>query len=130
MRFKAKMENELASIIVKKSFYIHQTLGPGLLESVYESILFDELIASGLHVKRQVLLPVVWKERVIEQAYRIDLLVEDLLICEIKATEVVHPVHACQLLTYLKLSNKKLGLLINFHSPLLKHGIKRIVNGL
>jgi GxxExxY protein len=123
-------ENEISFIVVSKALHIHKELGPGLLESVYEVILCEELRSSGLEVKRQVALPVIWKSKILEQGFRLDLLVENTVICEIKSVEIIHPVYAYQLLTYLKLSNKKLGLLINFNSPLLKDGIKRVVNGL
>ena len=127
---KKMIENELSNLIISKAILIHKALGPGLLESVYESILMEELMLAGVEVRRQVALPVVWRNRKIEHGYRIDLLVENLIICEIKATELIHPVHTCQLLTYLRLSEKKLGRLINFHTPMLKEGIRRVVNGL
>ena len=102
----------------------------GLLESVYEEILFFELSKRGLKVERQKQLPVVWKNQTLNAGFRTDLVVENLIIIEIKSVQEIHPVHPKQLLTYLKLTGLKLGLLINFNSPLIKTGITRIVNGL
>ena len=123
-------ENDLASIIVDCCYHIHSNLGPGLLESVYEEILFYELSNIGLKVERQKSLPVVWKNLKMNLGFRTDLIVENLVIIEIKSVEQIHPVHPKQLLTYLKLTDLKLGLLINFNSPLIKTGITRIVNNL
>ena len=123
-------ENDLASIIVDCCYHIHVNLGPGLLESVYEEILYSELTEIGLKVERQKQLPVVWKGRTLDLGFRTDLIVENKVIIEIKSVIEIHPVHPKQLLTYLKLTNLKLGLLINFNSPLIKTGITRIVNGL
>lgn len=123
-------ENDLASIIVDCCYHIHVNLGPGLLESVYEEVLFTELTEIGLKVERQKQLPVIWKNKKLDLGFRTDLIVESKVIIEIKSVEEIHPVHPKQLLTYLKLTNLKLGLLINFNSPLIKTGITRIVNGL
>ena len=123
-------ENEISSIIVNSCFEIHTKLGPGLLESVYEEILFHELIIKGLKVERQKALPVIWKDVKLDLGYRTDLIVENKVIIEIKSVEEIHPVHPKQVLTYLKLTGLKLGLLINFNSPLIKTGITRIVNNL
>lgn len=123
-------ENYLASIIVDCCYQIHVGLGPGLLESVYEEILFTELIERGLEVARQKQLPVVWKDKTLDLGFRTDLIVENKVIIEIKSVQEIHPVHPKQLLTYLKLSGLKLGLLVNFNSPLIKTGITRIVNNL
>ena len=123
-------ENELASIVVDCCYHIHLDLGPGLLESVYEEVLFYELIRKGLNVERQKSLPVVWKDVKLDIGYRTDLIVENKVIIEIKSIEEIHPVHPKQVLTYLKLTGLKLGLLINFNSPLIKTGITRIVNNL
>ena len=123
-------ENDLASIIVDCCYHIHVNLGPGLLESVYEEILFSELTEIGLKVERQKQLPVTWKNKKLDLGFRTDLIVENLIIVELKSVEAIHPVHPKQLLTYLKLTGLKLGLLINFNSPLIKTGITRIVNGL
>jgi GxxExxY protein len=123
-------ENDLASIIVDCCYHIHVNLGPGLLESVYEEILYSELTEIGLKVERQKQLPVVWKSKTLDLGFRTDLIVENKVIIEIKSVIEIHPVHPKQLLTYLKLTGLKLGLLINFNSPLIKTGITRIVNGL
>jgi GxxExxY protein len=123
-------ENDLASIIVDCCYHIHVNLGPGLLESVYEEVLYYELKRIGLNIERQKALPVVWKDVKMDLGYRTDLIVENKVIIEIKSVEDIHPVHPKQLLTYLKLTGLKLGLLINFNSPIIKTGITRIVNNL
>ncbi len=123
-------ENDISRIIVDVCYQVHVELGPGLLESVYEEILFQELKNEGLIVERQKPLPVVWRRKVLDLSYRTDLIVENKVIVEIKSVQEIHPVHPKQLLTYLKLSGLKLGLLINFNSPLIKTGITRIVNNL
>jgi GxxExxY protein len=123
-------ENEIAKIIVDVAYHIHKRLGPGLLESAYEPVMEHEIQKRGLRVARQVVIPLVYDGLVIEEAFRADLIVEDLVIVELKSVEQIHPVHPKQLLTYLKLTNKRLGLLINFNAPLIKDGITRIVNGL
>lgn len=123
-------ENDISRIIVDVCYHIHTELGPGLLESVYEEILFEELKNEGLIVERQKPLPVRWRGKELSLKYRADLIVENKVIIEIKSVQEIHPVHPKQVLTYLKLSNLKLGLLINFNSPLIKTGITRIVNKL
>jgi GxxExxY protein len=124
-------ENELSKIIVNTAFDIHKKLGPGLLESVYEEIMFYELTEKGkLLVERQKGLPVIWDELKMEVGFRTDLIVENKVIIELKSVEAIAQVHPKQLLTYLKLTGLKLGLLINFNEPLLKNGITRIVNNL
>jgi len=123
-------ENELSTIIIGAAIEVHKQLGPGLLESAYEHCLAYELRLMGLDVKQQVALPIVYKGIKLDAGYRIDLLVEDKVIVEIKAVEVLADIHTAQLLTYLKLKDLKLGLLINFNTVLLKDGIKRIVNNL
>lgn len=123
-------ENEISRIIVNTAFYIHKTLGPGLFESVYEEILNFELIKQGLKVERQKGVPVIWESLHMELGFRADLIVEDKVIIEIKSIEKIAPVHPKQLLTYLILTNIKLGLLINFNEVLIKNGITRIVNKL
>jgi len=123
-------ENELSKIIVNACYNIHVTLGPGLLESVYEEILFYELTSMGLKVERQKPIPVVWKGKKMELGFRADLIVEDKIIIELKSVEAIAPVHPKQLLTYLKITGIKLGLLINFNEKLIKDGITRIVNRL
>ena len=123
-------ENEIAKIIVDACFKIHTTLGPGLLESVYEAILIRELQNRGLQVARQSPIPITWENMQFDEGFRADLIVNGLVIIELKSVERFAPVHAKQLLTYLKLSGLKLGLLVNFGEELIKNGIKRIVNGL
>lgn len=123
-------ENEIAKIIVNTCYTIHVEMGPGLLESVYEEILCFELIEKGLKVERQKGIPVFWNNKKMNLGFRADLIVEDKVIIELKSVEVIAPVHPKQLLTYLKLTDLKLGLLINFNVPLIKNGITRIVNNL
>lgn len=122
-------ENKLSKTIIDASFKVHKSLGAGLLESAYEECLYYELYKLGLKVEKQKALPLVYEEVRLEAGYRIDLLVENKLIIEIKSVEALNDLHMAQVLTYLKLSNCKLGLLINFNSALLKNGIKRIING-
>jgi GxxExxY protein len=123
-------ENDIATKIIGISIELHKKLGPGLLESAYESALEFDLREAGLKVDRQVPMPFIYKEVNLEIGYKLDLLVENLVIIEIKSVEVLAPVHFAQLLTYLKLSDLKLGLLINFNTKLLKEGIHRVVNNL
>ena len=123
-------ENEIATIILDKAFEIHRNLGPGLLESVYEKALEYELIQAGVFVVSQVPVPLVYKEIKFEAGFRLDLLVENKVIVEIKANDGLAPVHFAQTLIYLKLSGKKLGLLLNFNVKYLKDGIHRIANNL
>ncbi len=123
-------ENVVARQIVDAAYRVHTTLGPGLLESVYEAAPAYELGKRGLHVSRQEPIPVVYEAVRIHAGFFADLLVEDQVIVEIKAVETIAPVHKKQLLTYLKLAGKRLGLPINFNVALIKHGITRIVNGL
>jgi GxxExxY protein len=122
-------ENEIAKIVVDASYRIHTRLGPGLLESVYETVLGYELRKSGLNCEHQVYLPVLYDQVWMEMAFRPDIIVEDLVIIEIKSVEILHPVHKKQLLTYLRLANKRLGLLVNFNTALIKDGISRVANG-
>lgn len=123
-------ENEISKIIVDLSYKIHTELGPGLFESVYEEILYYELTEEGLDVKRQTSIPVYWQDLKMEVGFKSDLIVENKVIIEIKSIESLAPVHFKQLLTYLKITKLKLGLLINFNENLLKDGIKRVVNNL
>ena len=123
-------ENELSKIIIGMGIEIHTELGPGLLESTYEECLFYELKKNGFKVEKQKALPLMYKEVNLEVGYRIDLLVEDKIIIELKSVEALTDVHLAQVLTYLKLSKCKLGLLMNFNVYRLKDGIKRVVNGL
>jgi GxxExxY protein len=130
LRRKDMSENEIAQIIVDAALQIHKETGPGLLEHVYEVILKDELERRGLSVQQQVPIPITFKGRVLGEGFRADLIVNERVIVELKSVEAVKDVHKKQVLTYLKLSGKKLGLLVNFGEPLIKHGIKRIVNNL
>jgi len=122
--------NETSGEIVDAAMKVHSVLGPGLLESAYEACLKFELLKRGLKVASQVMLPVHYDGVAIDAGYRIDLLVEDTVVIELKAVEKVAPLHEAQLLTYLKLSGKKLGLLLNFNVLHMKDGIKRIANNL
>ena len=126
----AVTENEIAKHIVDAAFRVHTSLGPGLLESVYEAVLAQELTRRGLRAERQQALPVVWESVHLEAGFRVDLMVENKVIVEIKSVEAIAPVHRKQLLTYLRLANKRLGILINFDVDLIKDGIARVVNGL
>jgi len=130
VRMYAVTENEIAKQIVDAAYKIHTTLGPGLFESVYETIMAQELASRGLHLMRQQALPVVWENIHLEAGFRADLIVENKVIVEIKSVETIAPVHRKQLLTYLRLANKRLGILINFDVELIKDGISRVVNGL
>lgn len=123
-------ENEISKAIIGCAIEVHKLLGPGLLESAYEECLYYELRQAGLKVEKQKPLPVIYKEVRLEAGYRIDLLVENKVVIEIKSVEVLNDVHTAQVLTYLKLSECKLGLLINFNSARLASGIKRLVNNL
>ena len=123
-------ENEIAKQIVDAAFKIHVQFGPGLLESAYEAMLAYELRKRGLHVEQQVPVPIVYESVHLRIGYRADLIVEDKVIIELKSVERVAPVHKKQLLTYLKVADKRLGLLINFGAKLIKDGITRIVNRL
>ncbi|RRO15295.1 GxxExxY protein [Flavobacteriaceae bacterium 14752] len=123
-------ENEISYKVIGIAIKLHNELGPGLLESAYEAALKHDLEEFGFKVKQQVPMPFIYKEIKTDIGYRLDLVIEDKLVIEIKSLENLAPVHYAQLLTYLKLSNKKLGLLINFNTKLLKDGIHRIVNNL
>lgn len=120
-------EKWLAEQIVNIAITIHQALGPGLLESVYEKIFCFELAKRNISYQRQKAVAIVYHELMIEDALRIDILVDDLVILELKAQENPHPVWEAQLLSYLKLTNKRLGYILNFHTPLMKNGMKRMI---
>lgn len=121
--------NRITSKIISSAIEVHRELGPGLLESVYEICLEEEIRSHGLDVSRQVQLPICYKGKTLNKDFYIDLLVENEIVVELKSAEVLLPVHEVQLVTYLKLANKKLGLLINFNVPVLKDGIRRKING-
>ena len=123
-------ENKIAKLVVDSAYQVHTKLGPGLLESVYEVVLAHEIEKRGLAVERQVSIPIQYDELVFNEGFRADMVIEDSVILELKSVESVALVHKKQLLTYLKLTDKKLGLLLNFGAPLIKKGIFRIVNGL
>ena len=121
-------ENCLSKVIIGKAIEVHRQLGPGLLESAYQECLFYELISSGLSIQKEKPVPIIYKEVQLDHGYRIDLLVENKVVVEIKTVESLTDVHSAQVLTYLKLGKFKLGLLINFDVILLKSGIKRFIN--
>lgn len=123
-------ENELAKIVFEAGLTVHKALGPGLLESAYEECLYYELYNLNLKVEKQKPLPLIYREVELDVGYWIDLLVENKLVIEIKSVEALNDLHMAQILTYLRLSNTKLGLLINFNTVLFKNGVKRVVNGL
>jgi GxxExxY protein len=120
-------ENYLAKVVIDIAFKIHKALGPGLLESVYEKCFCYELDQIGIPYQHQQLIPVRYEEMIIENALKIDILVDNLLIIELKAQDNYHPVWDAQILSYLKLTEKRIGYLINFHVPLMKQGFKRFV---
>lgn len=120
--------NELSYKVIGLAIEVHKNLGPGLLESAYEECLYFELVNAGLYVKKQVPLPIVYKDIKLDHGYRIDLLVEDCIVIELKTVENFTDVHSAQILTYLKLGNFPLGLLMNFDSKILKNNIKRFIN--
>jgi len=122
--------NEISRIIVDTALDVHRRLGPGLLESVYQAVLLHELVKRGLRVEKEVAVPVLWDDMKLDVGFRADLIVEDSVILELKSVDAVAPVHKKQLLTYLRLADKRLGLLINFGEELIRNGITRVVNGL
>lgn len=124
------MENEVAREIVDAAYHIHKGLGPGLLESVYEAVMAYELKKRGLKFVRQQPIPIVYEEVHLQEGFRADFIVENSVIIELKSVEIIAPVHKKQLLTYLRLTNKHLGLLINFNTDLIKNGITRLANNL
>ncbi len=122
--------NSLSEQVIGAAIEVHRELGPGVLESSYELALHHELALRGISSERQVLLPLTYKGLVVPDAYRIDLLVEGGIVVELKTVETLKPIHTAQLLTYLRMSGNALGLLINFHVPLLRDGLKRVVHNL
>lgn len=121
-------ENELSKIIIGCAIEVHKQLGPGLLESAYQECLYYELKQAGLNVRKEKPMPIVYKEVKLDHGYRIDLLVEEKVVIEIKTVDALIDVHTAQVLTYLKLGSFKLGLLLNFQVSILKNGIKRVIN--
>lgn len=126
-RLPTKEEEMVGKAIVNAAFKVHTELGPGLLEKVYEICFCHVLTSNGFEVKRQMDVPIVFEGLVFQEGLRLDVLVNELVICELKAIEVVNPVWEAQILSHLKLTGKKLGYLINFNVPLIKNGIKRFV---
>src|SRR5512139_1578145 len=122
--------NQLSSLVIGCAIEVHRVLGPGLLESAYQQCLAWELRRQGLSVKEQVSVPIRYKELDVPNAYRLDMLIEDELIVELKAVDRIEPVHIAQILTYLKVNGFRLGLLLNFNAEVMKKGIKRVVNNL
>lgn len=122
-------EDELSRIVIGCAMEVHTQLGPGLLESTYQECLYYEIKSQGLMVYKEKTMPITYKEVELHYGYRIDLLVENKLVVELKSVEALTPVHLAQILTYMKLGGFKLGLLINFNVDLLKNGIKRVING-
>ena len=122
-------ENDISKIVFECGLKVHRTLGAGLLESAYEECLYYELLKTGLKVEKQKSLPLIYEEVKLEAGYRIDIMIENKFIIEIKAVEALNNLHFAQLLTYLRLSNCKLGLLMNFNTVLFKDGVKRVING-
>jgi GxxExxY protein len=120
-------EDEISNIIIGCAIEVHRNLGPGLLESAYEECLYYELKLAGLHVQKQIPMPISYKEIKLDHGYRLDLLINNKVVIELKSVEAFTDVHIAQVLTYLKLGNYKLGLLLNFHVKILKNGIKRLI---
>ena len=121
--------NELSSTVLEVAIDVHRRLGPGLLEAVYQTILAHELTKRGFHVVKEQPIPLIWDNLRFDIGFRADLIVNDLLLVELKSVEQLAPVHKKQVLTYLRITGKKLGLLINFGEEILKDGIRRIING-
>ncbi len=122
-------ENEIAKCVFDAGLKVHRALGPGLLESAYEECLYFELTKTGLYIEKQKPIPLVYETIRLDAGYRVDLIIENKLIVEVKSIDALADIHLTQVLTYLKLSNCKLGLLINFNVLLFKDGIKRVING-
>jgi GxxExxY protein len=123
-------ENELASNVIGLAIQVHSALGPGLLESAYKECLFYKIQQAGIFVEKEKAMPLIFEKIRLDCGYRIDLLVDKKLVIEIKSVEALNDIHLAQTLTYMKLGNYKLGLLINFNVSLLKNGIKRVANGI
>ena len=123
-------ENEISKIVIGIAIEVHKALGPGLLENTYQECLYYKLKKEGFKVEKEKPMPVIFEEVRLECGYRIDLLVEDKVVIELKSVEILNDVHVAQTLTYMKLGGYKLGLLINFNVPLLKYGVRRVVDKL
>lgn len=122
-------ENEISKMVYEAGFLVHKTLGPGLLESAYEECMYYELRNSGLFVEKQKPIPLIYNDIKLDAGYRLDFLIENKFVLEIKAVEALNDVHLAQILTYLRLSGCKLGMLINFNTVQFKNGVKRVING-
>lgn len=122
-------ENEISKIVYESGYLVHKTLGPGLLESAYEECMWYELKKGGLLVEKQKPMPLIYDQIKMDVGYRLDLLIENKFIVEVKSVEAVNDIHLAQILTYLRLSNCKLGMLINFNTLHFKNGVKRVING-
>lgn len=122
--------NELSNLVVGAAIEVHKAMGPGQLEAVYEECMVEEFRLRGIKCERQVRVPLIYKGRLIHSNYSMDILVEDEIILELKAVTDMHPVFSAQLISYLRLANKRLGYLLNFHAPVMKDGVRRFVNGL
>lgn len=129
VKIKHMTENQIAKSVFEAALKVHKALGPGLLESAYEECLFYELKKQGIKVEKQKALPLIYEDVKMEIGYRVDLMIENKFIIEIKAVEAMNDVHMAQILTYLKLADCKLGMLINFNVSLLKNGVRRVING-
>jgi GxxExxY protein len=123
------IENEISGSVIGAAIEVHKVLGPGLLESAYKECLFYKLFQSGLYIEKEKPMPLIFEDVKLECGYRIDLLVEHKVVIEVKSVEALNDIHLAQTLTYMKLGNYKLGLLINFNTLKLKDGIKRVING-
>jgi GxxExxY protein len=121
--------DQFSDKILGSACYVHKELGPGLLESVYQSCLHEELLYRGLRAEREIKLPLYFRGKILDKDFRLDIIVNSTVIIEVKAIEAIAPVHMAQVLSYLKLSDKWLGFLLNFNVPVMKEGIRRIVNG-
>ncbi|PKF73008.1 GxxExxY protein [Chryseobacterium sp. PMSZPI] len=122
-------ENDISKIVYEAGYLVHKTLGPGLLESAYEECMFYELNKNGLFVEKQKPMPLIYDEVKLDVGYRLDLLIERKFILEIKSVEALNDIHLAQILTYLRLSNCRLGMLVNFNTIQFKNGVKRVING-
>ncbi|ASK30973.1 GxxExxY protein [Chryseobacterium sp. T16E-39] len=122
-------ENEISRIVYESGYLVHKSLGPGLLESAYEECIFYELKKHGLFIEKQKPMPLIYDEIKLDVGYRLDFLIENKFVLEIKSVESLHDIHLAQILTYLRLSNCKLGMLMNFNSLHFKNGVKRVING-
>lgn len=128
LKYKKMKVNEITGTVIDKAIKVHKKLGPGLLESVYKECLYYEMIEAGLKVEKEKALPVIYENVKLDCGFRIDLFVENLVVVELKSVDALNDIHMAQILTYLKLTNREVGLLINFNVVRLKEGLKRVVN--